>query len=67
MANKLGNGRGWRDGHGEEVRFTRPHSMIRLSDDGEDHTMYRDVFILPDIDNRGMRRVDLDEDGVLEG
>jgi len=66
VANKLGNGRGWRDGHAEEVRFTRPHSMIRLPDDGEDHTMYRDVFILPDIDNRGMRRVDLDEDGVLE-
>ena len=66
VANKLGNGRGWRDGHGEEVRFTRPHSMIRLPDDEEDHTIYRDVFILPDIDNRGMRRVDLDEDGVLE-
>ena len=66
VANKLGNGRGWRDGHAEEVRFTRPHSMIRLPDDGADHTMYRDVFILPDIDNRGMRRVDFDEDGVLE-
>ena len=66
VANKLGNGRGWRDGHGEEVRFTRPHSMIRLPDDKNDHTMYRYVFILPDIDNRGMRRVDLDEDGTLE-
>ena len=66
VANKLGNGRGWRDGHAEEVRFTRPHSMIRLPDDGQYHTMLRDVFILPDIDNRGMRRVDLDEDGIIE-
>ena len=66
VANKLGNGRGWRDGHAEEVRFTRPHSMIRLPDDGQDHTMFRDVFILPDIDNRGMRRVDLDENGIVE-
>lgn len=66
VANMLGNGRGWRDGHAEEVRFTQPHSMIRLPDDGQDHTTLRDAFILPDIDNRGMRRVDLDEDGIVE-
>jgi len=66
VANKLGNGRGWRDGHAEDVRFTRPHSMLRLLEDQHDQSVIRDRFLLPDIDNRGIRRVDLDREGDVE-
>ena len=40
---------GWLDGVGDQVRFSRPHQIIRFGTD----------VLLSDIDNRALRRIDL--------
>mmetsp|Transcript_9119 Transcript_9119/g.29542 ORF Transcript_9119/g.29542 Transcript_9119/m.29542 type:complete len:435 (-) Transcript_9119:732-2036(-) len=48
---------GWRDGKGDEARFSRPHSLTALP--GDDHQL-----VVTDIDNRAVRVVDVSKGRV---
>ena len=56
---------GWRDGYGEDVRFTRPHEFTLLPSADEsfvsadDSELLRHVLVLSDCDNRALRTVEL--------
>mmetsp|Transcript_13568 Transcript_13568/g.29466 ORF Transcript_13568/g.29466 Transcript_13568/m.29466 type:complete len:602 (-) Transcript_13568:2939-4744(-) len=57
---------GWRDGYGEDARFTRPHEFTllprqntELNSPSDSNELSGDVLVLSDCDNRALRAVEL--------
>ena len=47
---------GWIDGHGQDTRFTRPHSVAVL-EENDDHSEIK--LVATDVDNRAVRLIDI--------
>lgn len=54
FSSAIGRDAGWLDGEGEHTRYSRPHHFIPLPG------VERPQLIIPDIDNRGLRLLDLE-------